>query len=236
MEVCGRTKLLSLNAGDIAEQLGRCCWFWEKMQVWFGPHWVEEWPGRSLEVCRSLQARGEVWRGAGKQQLWRDMGADGSVVFLCPAPIPSSGNCASIFLGDRSSLIFNPWGWVVVTSHWLCWWACDPTLANQSTASLSTSGTRDKAVIHGQGRAALLSLGLPSWWKGSLKLLVAVATGCLRIKPTWEGEREREMDSSSHLFDVGLQPSWEPDVYPRLPVWVTHDLTLTVKGSWLTPG
>lgn len=40
-------------------------------------------------------------------------------------------------------------------------------------------------MISGPERTALLLLVVPSWWKGNLELLAAVATACLRIWETW---------------------------------------------------
>lgn len=60
----------------------------------------EEWPAPDPGGVESLQARGEGPGGASTAAALKNVGGDGSVVFPCQVPTPSSsGDSTSIFLG-----------------------------------------------------------------------------------------------------------------------------------------
>lgn len=69
----------------------------------------EEWPVPGPGGVEGLRARGGGPGGAGTAAALKNVGADGSVVFPCQAPGPSSsGNGTSIFLGDHSLPLCSP--------------------------------------------------------------------------------------------------------------------------------
>lgn len=88
MEVCRRTKLLSLNPGDTAGQLGDAAGSAERCRRGWASR-VEAWPALSLRGYReSLQARGGESGGARTAAALKKVGADALLLFPAAYLLP----------------------------------------------------------------------------------------------------------------------------------------------------